>query len=47
LGAMLRGRKGGPDTITVMDVEDADLWWAAERMDGFSGGRLGGGLGEG
>lgn len=35
--AALRGRKGGPDTIAVKDVTDADLWWAAERTEGFSG----------
>lgn len=39
LSALLRGRKGGPDTIAVKDVTDADLWWAAEKMDGFSGER--------
>ena len=42
LGAMLRGRKaGGPDTITVRGVSDADLMWAAERTEGFSGGWAG------
>ncbi|KAL4450227.1 hypothetical protein ABPG77_010896 [Micractinium sp. CCAP 211/92] len=40
LSALLRGRKGGPETITVKDVSDADLWWAAEKMDGFSGREL-------
>ncbi|KAL4854855.1 ATPase family AAA domain-containing protein 3 [Chlorella vulgaris] len=38
--AALRGRKGGPDTIAVKDVTDADLWWAAERTEGFSGREL-------
>ena len=29
--------QSGPETIAVKDVADADLWWAAEQMDGFSG----------
>lgn len=37
IGAALRGRKSGPETIAVKDVQDSDLWWAAERMEGFSG----------
>ncbi|KAL4421615.1 hypothetical protein ABPG75_010906 [Micractinium tetrahymenae] len=40
LSALLRGRKGGPETIAVKDVTDTDLWWAAEKMEGFSGREL-------
>lgn len=37
LSAALRGRKGGPDAIAVRDVGEADLRWAAQRTEGFSG----------
>ncbi|PSC70197.1 ATPase family AAA domain-containing 3-B [Micractinium conductrix] len=40
LSAFVRGRKSGPETIAVKDVADEDLWWAAEKMQGFSGREL-------
>lgn len=40
LSAFVRGRKGGPETIAVKDVQEEDLWWAAEHTEGFSGREL-------